>query len=69
MSADALRRLEARGGWDETDLNDFATIGSRVQRLEDALQTIRNRYSEETVAGRVARAALDESGMRNTDDA
>lgn len=23
---EALRRLEARGGWDEADLNDFAII-------------------------------------------
>lgn len=28
---DALRRLEARGGWDEADLNDFAIVESALR--------------------------------------
>ena len=34
---EALRRLEARGGWDEADLNDFALIEARIEQAEREL--------------------------------
>lgn len=69
--AAALGRLEARGGWDEGDLNDFAGIEqawsgaqAEIERLRKALTKVHNQSNDAAIR-RMAVAALSQPSPRD----